>query len=190
VVLALVVGTATWLCGQIAVNSQLTGGAMSTTHQVNTQVYGAGPSNSVRYAEQRGKYSTPMDSEWRHAYWKSGALPSDVRMGYAALGPMNPSGPMAYIPPKPSYLNKPSGPQPEAKQPTNYSSNRSSNQSSNQSVRYASGSSRNALPSELPAHLPRTAMPSSPPQVSSSLSPSRPMNSTAPANTGSVRYAK
>jgi hypothetical protein len=172
-------GTATWLCGQIAVNPQLTGGAMSTTHQVNTQVYGAGPSGSVRYAQQRGTYSTPMNSEWRHAYWKSGALPSDVRMGYAALGPMNPSGPMAYIPPKPSYLNKPAAPQPAAQRPTNYS---------NQSVRYSSAPSSNALPSALPAHMPRTAGAASP-QVSPALSPSRPMNSAAPS-TGSVRYSR
>jgi hypothetical protein len=178
----LLVGTAAWLSAQIAVNSQLTGGAMSTTSRVNTQVYGAGPSNSVRYAEQRGKYSTAMNSEWRHAYWKSGALPSDVRMGYAALGPMNPSGPMAYIPPKPSYQNKPSSPEPQAQRPTNYS---------NQSVRYSTGQgqSRSALPSALPSHLLRTASAATP-QVSPALSPSRPMNSASPANTGSVRYSR
>ena len=28
-------------------------------------------------------------------------------MGYAALGPLTPGGTMAYIPPPPSYLNKP-----------------------------------------------------------------------------------
>jgi hypothetical protein len=174
------VGTAAWLCAQVAVNPQLTGGAMSTTSRVNTQVYGAGPSNSVRYAQQRGTYSTPTNSEWRHAYWKSGALPSDVRMGYAALGPMNPSGPMAYIPPKPSHLNKPAAPQPQAQRPTNYS---------NESVRYSSASSRYAMPSASPAQRSQTTSASSP-QVSSALSPSRPMNSAAPASTGSVRYAR
>jgi hypothetical protein len=46
-----------------------------------------------------------MASEVRHAYWQSGALPSDVRMGYAALGPLAAS-PLDYIPATPSYLKK------------------------------------------------------------------------------------
>jgi hypothetical protein len=176
----LVAGAAgTWLCAQIAVNSQLSGGnARSVNAQVSTQVYGAGMSSSVRYAEQRGKYSTPMNSEVRHAYWKSGALPSDVRMGYAALGPMNPSGPLAYIPPKPAYLNKPAAVNTPPSRPTNYS---------NQSVRYSSGSSPNALPSALPAHMPRTASAASP-QVSSALGNSA-MGSSA-VGTATVRYSR
>jgi hypothetical protein len=174
----LLVGTAAWLCAQVAVNPQLAGQARSVNMQANTQVYGAGPSNSVRYAQQRGTYSQPMNSEWRHAYWKSGALPSDVRMGYAALGPMNPSGPMAYIPPKPSYLNKPAAATvPPSRPPITL----------NQSVRYSSaGSSPSALPSS--ASPSRTASASSP-QVSSALSPSR-TSSSSPTSAGSVRYAR
>jgi hypothetical protein len=178
-VLVLVGGTAAWLCAQIAVNSQLAGGAMSTTNRVNTQVYGGGVSNSVRYAQQRDRYSTAMNSEWRHAYWKSGALPSDVRMGYAALGPMSPSGPMAYIPPKPSYLNKPAAPQPQAQRPASYTS---------PSVRYSSEPGRNAMPSASTGQGSRTV--SSSPRVSPALSASSPMSSSSPASTGSVRYAR
>jgi hypothetical protein len=44
-----------------------------------------------------------MRSELRNAYVRSGALPSDIRMGYAAVGPLSPSGPLAYIPPAPNY---------------------------------------------------------------------------------------
>jgi hypothetical protein len=176
----LVIGTATWLCGQIAVNPQLTGGARSVNTQVNTQVYGAGPSNSVRYAQQRGTYSQPMNSEWRHAYWKSGALPSDVRMGYAALGPMTPSGPMAYIPPKPSYLDKPAPTAPAPSRPTNFSTN----QSTSQSVRYATNASPGAMRSSaLPAQMSRP-----PVHISSALSASTPTNSAMSG--GTVRYTR
>ena len=173
--LLLVGGVGAWLHAQIAVNPQLAGGARSVNTQVSTQVHGPGPSGSVRYAQSRERYSTPMGSEWRHAYWKSGALPSDVRMGYAALGPMNPSGPMAYIPPKPSYLNKPASTTPPPSKPTNYS---------NQSVRYSTGASLTTLQSATPVNMTRSA---SSPQVSSALSASRPMNSSA-LNATSVRY--
>ena len=64
--------------------------------QVNTALYGGGVPASVKYANA-GSTSMPMQSEVRYAYWKSGALPSDIRMGYAELGPMTPAGPMAYI---------------------------------------------------------------------------------------------
>ena len=175
-VLVLVVGTATWLCGQIAVNPQLTGGARSVNTQVNTQVYGGGVSGSVRYAQQRERYSQPTNSEWRHAYWKSGALPSDVRMGYAALGPMNPSGPMAYIPQQPAYLNKPGSTTPAPSRPTNYS---------NQSVRYAVDPSPSAMRSSALPHMSGTA---SSAQVSSALSSSRATNSAM--TPGTVRYAR
>jgi len=60
--------------------------------------------NAVTY---KAISSVPMDSELRHAYWQSGAMPSDIRMGYAALGPLTPGGPISYIPPPPSYTAKP-----------------------------------------------------------------------------------
>ena len=55
--------------------------------QVNSELYGHGTVNSIKY---NSISSVPMQSELRHAYWQSGATPSDIRMGYAALGPMTP----------------------------------------------------------------------------------------------------
>jgi hypothetical protein len=45
-----------------------------------------------------------MPSETRHAYWKSGDLPSQVKSGYNAIGPIPGSGAMPYINYTPSYL--------------------------------------------------------------------------------------
>ena len=165
----------TWVVGQVAVNSQRMGNAHSVNTAVNTQLHGPGPSGSVRYAQSK-RYSEPMRSEWRHAYWKSGALPSDVRMGYAALGPMNPGGPMAYIPEKPSYLQKPKDQTPAPQKPNTYTG---------QSVRYASGGhNSSAMTSQ---GMTRTAPSSA--RVSSALSASGPINSTA-ASAGPIKYSR
>ena len=97
--------------------------------QVNTALYGGGVPASVRYASV-GSTSVAMRSEVRYAAWSSGALPSDIRMGYASLGPLNPAGPLAYIPPaKPSYLPSPSTATPAAA---------GSSAFSNTAIRYAS----------------------------------------------------
>jgi hypothetical protein len=82
---------------------------------VNNAVYaGTSSSGSVRYAgvnpSVHKQTSVPMRSEFRYAYYKSGATPSDVRTGYAALGPMIESGPLSYIDYKPSYQSKKPGP--------------------------------------------------------------------------------
>lgn len=77
--------------------------------RVNNQIYGSS-SPSIKYGPQvNGSVYTPastsraMPSELRNAYYKSGDLPSTIRMNAAAIGPLAPSGPMAYIdgPPKP-----------------------------------------------------------------------------------------
>jgi hypothetical protein len=92
---------ATLTVGVVALHAQV---------QLNTQVYGTtGPSTSVRYAPQYlgGQPTAPssarlMPSEVRNYYATSGSLPSDMRMGYARVGPLSPTGPVAYIPP-PQY---------------------------------------------------------------------------------------
>src|SRR5438046_3775493 len=100
-----------WVLAQLGKPSQ-SGGQVNP--QVNTALYGGGVPASVRYANASST-STPMASELRYAYVKSGALPSDIRMGYAALGPITPGGPMAYIPPStPSYLPQPATAPPSA----------------------------------------------------------------------------
>ncbi|HTL30375.1 MAG TPA: hypothetical protein VL282_14185, partial [Tepidisphaeraceae bacterium] len=82
--------------------------------QVNRAIYSGGPPQSIKYSGYRNS-SVAMPSEVRHAYWKSGALPSDIRMGYAALGPMAPGGPLAYIPQAgPSYMPQRSSAPPPA----------------------------------------------------------------------------
>jgi len=81
--------------------------ALFAQYQVNRQIYGSsGPANgSVRYAPQYLGYaanvpssSVGLPSEARNAFVRSGALPSDVRTGYNAIGPMAAGGVMAYIP--------------------------------------------------------------------------------------------
>ena len=75
-------------------------------YQVNRQVgpiYGSsgGGGGSVRYG-----YVTPsvptssnlLPSEARNAIYRSGALPSEIRMNYRAAGPMAPGGYTAYLP--------------------------------------------------------------------------------------------
>ena len=100
--IACLAGASLHLLAQYQVNPMV-------NNSVNTRLYGGGTSGSVRYAgvnpEIRSRTSVAMQSELRHAYWKSGATPSDVRMGYAALGPMTEGGPISYINYKPSYLS-------------------------------------------------------------------------------------
>src|SRR3954467_12527764 len=80
-------------------------------YQVNRQIYGSGGAStgSVRYAPQylgqqaTGPSSTRLlPSEIRHAYVVSGALPSDIRMGQNRVGPLSPTGAIAYIPQAPN----------------------------------------------------------------------------------------
>ena len=90
-------------------------------YQVNRQVYGSsGPSmSSVRYAPQHlGVTAAPssanlLPSEVRNAYVRSGELPSNIKAGYNAVGPLAPGGAMSYLPPAPSYGSRggPPGPQ-------------------------------------------------------------------------------
>jgi hypothetical protein len=108
---ALFVLAGAWVLGQYAKPPQ-SGGWVSP--QVNTALYGGGVSASVRYSSV-GSTSVAMPSEVRYASWTSGALPSEIRMGFASLGPLHPSGPLAYIPPPgPSYLSKPAAAPPAA----------------------------------------------------------------------------
>jgi hypothetical protein len=77
--------------------------------RVNSALYSTASSGSIRYGLSS---SQPMASELRHAYWQSGALPSDVRMNYAAMGPL--ADRFSYIPSTPSYQSKNMGPAPHA----------------------------------------------------------------------------
>jgi hypothetical protein len=105
------------LLGAAGVLAQLAPKAQSggqVNPQVNSALYGGGVSASVRYAGV-GSTSVAMGSEVRYASWTSGALPSDISMGRASLGPLHPAGPMAYVPPpKPSYMPSPSTSVPQA----------------------------------------------------------------------------
>ena len=161
---------------QYRVDTRYTGVNQQVNTRANTQLYGSsGVGGSVRYAGRQGT-SEPMNSEWRHAYWKSGATPSDIRMGYAALGPLDPRGPMAYIPQKPAYTQR-SGvaapPPPSTTLPKTYSTG---------SVRYSS-----PRPNEVRAA--STAKPVSSPRVSSTLAPAGAYNGRQ-YTTSSVRYAR
>jgi len=139
--------------------------------QVNTALYGGGVPASVRYANA-GNTSRPMASELRYAYVKSGALPSDIRMGYAQLGPLNPSGPMAYIPSAtPSYMPQPNTAPPSAMGASAYSSG---------SIRYSSPAAAPSASYVAPRAV--TA-----PQVSRALVSRGPVNS-GPVNSGAIRY--
>jgi hypothetical protein len=160
-----------WLLAQYAKPVQPSGGGQ-VNPQVNTALYGGGVPASVRYSGV-GSTSVPMGSEVRYAAWSSGALPSDVRMGYANLGPMHPAGPLAYIPPPaPSYLPKPQTAPPSAVGGAAYT---------NASIRYSA-------PAGAPGGAyvgPKSVTPA---PVSSPLVSSGPINS-GPIN-GSVRYGR
>ena len=163
-----------WVLAQYAKPAQ-SGGQVNP--QVNTALYGGGVPASVRYSSV-GSTSVAMRSEVRYAAWSSGALPSDIRMGHASLGPLHPAGPMAYIPPPgPSYLPKPQTAPPSAIGGAAYT---------NPSIRYSA-------PAGIPSSTyiaPRSVAPA---PVSSPLVSSGPVSSGAinsgPIN-GSVRYGR
>jgi hypothetical protein len=76
--------------------------------QVNPQVNrGGAPSASpgaVRYSTSLlSNSSVAMPSQVRYQAFTSGATPSSIRMTAAAVGPLAPSGAIAYIPPAPNY---------------------------------------------------------------------------------------
>src|SRR4051794_31490928 len=108
-----VIALAAWLRAQYALPQP--GGQINP--QINAEIYGNGAVNSVRYSSPS---SVAMNSEVRHAYWKSGALPSDLRAGYSSIGPMAPGGAMAYIPSAQSHLTKPVAPMPSAMSASTY----------------------------------------------------------------------
>ena len=64
--------------------------------RVNNRVGGEmyGNMGSVRYTPQ----TNLLPSEARYATWRSGALPSEIRMNARAVGPLAPSGSIAYVP--------------------------------------------------------------------------------------------
>ena len=62
-------------------------------NRVNPELYGGGTRGSMRYSN-----SSLLPSESRYATWKSGALPSEVTMNARAIGPLAPSGSVAYVP--------------------------------------------------------------------------------------------
>jgi hypothetical protein len=103
---------------------------MAVNTRVNAPIYPPGTgSGSVRYSASS---SIAMPSEVRHAYWKSGSLPSDFKMGYAAIGPRPQGGAIRYVDYKPTYMDKKPGPPPQPLSP--------SAAASMGSVRYASSS--------------------------------------------------
>ena len=167
-----------WVLAQLA-NRPQAGGQVNP--QVNTALYGGGVSASVRYSSV-GSTSVAMPSEVRYASWASGALPSEIRMGHASLGPLHPSGPLAYIPPPgPSYLPKPATAPPAA----------------TASAAYSNGSIRYSTPVAAPSNSYIAPKSVAPPQVSPALVSRGPINSgpitsnpinSGPMNTGAIRY--
>jgi hypothetical protein len=74
--------------------------------QVNRQIYG-NTSSSVRYGRSYqptyGPQQMLLPSENRNLIYRSGALPSTIRMNAAAIGPMAPQGVAAYVPEPQSF---------------------------------------------------------------------------------------
>ena len=64
--------------------------------QLNTEVYGRGV-GSVRRGNVPFNQAT-LRSDFRHDAFLSGALRSDIRGQYGAVGPLAPSGAISYIP--------------------------------------------------------------------------------------------
>jgi hypothetical protein len=96
----------------VALLVSLLGAFVLAQWQVNTQVgqvnnrvggelYGNNTIGTVRYSAQ--SQTTLLPSEARYATWRSGALPSEVRMNALAVGPLAPNGAISYIP-RPSPL--------------------------------------------------------------------------------------
>jgi hypothetical protein len=76
--------------------------------QVNRQIYG-NTSSSVAYGRsyQPSYANNPthnlLPSENRNLLYRSGALPSTIRMNHASVGPMAPQGVTAYVPQPTSF---------------------------------------------------------------------------------------
>ena len=166
-----------WVVAQYAKPVQSGGGGGGQVNpQVNTALYGGGVPASVRYSGV-GSTSVPMASEVRYAAWSSGALPSDIRMGHASLGPMHPAGPLAYIPPPgPSYLPKPQTAPPSAVGGAAYT---------NASIRYSAPAAPAGAAPRSPYVAPASVTPA---PISSGPINAGPINS-GPIN-GSVRYGR
>jgi hypothetical protein len=164
-------GAGAWLFAQTRVDTRVGGGGSAPVSRNLYNPTGLSQS-SVRYAGAADT-SRPMQSELRYKYRQSGALPSDIRMAQAALGPLHPAGPQAYIRPQPSYAQRPSYTQ------------RNVSEAPPPSIRYASrasSASSNAVSSaSVSGQLPSA-------QVSSALVPSQRINNAAPS--GAVRYAR
>ena len=181
----LLMGSATWLPAQYPVNTRVGGGGQvnpQVSRQVNVGLQGTPMTGSVRYAPT----SVAMQSEVRNAYWQSGALPSDIKMGYAALGPLTPGGAMDYIPPKPNYLTKPSAAPPAPMGSSAFSTG---------SIRYAPAPalSWSGAPAAAAAK-PMTPAPLASPNLAGrTMTPVAPMShapmNSGPINTGAIRYA-
>lgn len=92
--LLVVVALAAVALGQWQVNNQV--GAVN--NRVGGELYGNNTNmGSVRYAAYSQR--TVLPSEARYATWRSGALPSEVAMNAAAVGPLAPNGAISYVPP-------------------------------------------------------------------------------------------
>jgi len=92
VLLAAVVALAQW-----QVNTQVG----QVNNRVGGELYGNNNIGSVRYSATPQQNLLP--SEARYATWRSGALPSEIAMNAAAVGPLAPNGAISYVP-KPSPL--------------------------------------------------------------------------------------
>lgn len=90
----MVVALAAVALGQWQVNNQV--GAVN--NRVGGELYGNNTNmGSVRYAAYSQR--TVLPSEARYATWRSGALPSEIAMNAAAVGPLAPNGAISYVPP-------------------------------------------------------------------------------------------
>lgn len=76
-------------------------------YRVNTQIYGGSGSVRIPTSIQipSATYQTP--SQVRMAIHASGATPSQLKTEYNRIGPLAPSGAIAYVPPAPNYFTKP-----------------------------------------------------------------------------------
>ena len=148
----------------------------------NRAVYGGVQSGSVKYAgvnpSVAARTSQPMHSEFRHAYYKSGATPSSLRMGYNAMGPMAEGGPTAYLNYKPDYLKPKSSALPAPSGSAAYAPTGS--------VRYNQSTPARAPALSTPP--PLNALIGAPKPVSPSLTHT-PVPAVPLSSTGSVKYA-
>jgi hypothetical protein len=100
-----------WIFACIGVASCCAGIALAqyrVNTQVNRQIYG-NTSSSVRYGRsyQPNYAGQPtynlLPSENRNLIYRSGALPSTLRMNYLSTGPLAPQGVAAYVPQQQSF---------------------------------------------------------------------------------------